>query len=361
MRNLNVLHVGYAIENGASGVQVVIPRILENQKEYCNVSFLNISSYKFSQVETFNYKEINSISNICNNYYVPDIVVFHEIYHYEYIKLYKECLQKQIPYIIIPHGGLSKIAQRHKFIKKIVGNKLLFEKFIKNCDAIQYLSKNELNNSIMKKRSFIIGNGIHNGNIDNLYNTAKNNHRLNLIYVGRYDVKIKGLDYLLKAFYENKDYMCKNDIFLKMYGTGEKEKLRRLIEKYKINNSVEVNGPIYHEEKIREIIKNDVFIQVSRTEGLPTGLIEAMSIGMPIIVSEGTGFNEIVDVNQCGTSCKNNSNSVFHAIKKMNDSKNTLKVYSQNSFDYANKQFNWSIIIKKNINEYISIINERKK
>lgn len=60
----------------------------------------------------------------------------------------------------MPHGELTVMAQRKKWLKKKVANILLFNRFIKSAKALQVLSENELGNTRFKVKKIIGTNGI---------------------------------------------------------------------------------------------------------------------------------------------------------------------------------------------------------
>ena len=125
-----------------------------------------------------------------------------------------------------------------------------------------------------------------------------------------------------------------------------------------LSDIIKVNGPIYGLEKLKIITSDDVFIQTSRLEGQPLGIMEAMYLGMPIIATEGTTFKEIIKENSCGFSCTNDYNKISQQIVKMNENKNILKKFSQNSYKYAKNNFCWNIISKQSIQKYKEINND---
>ena len=60
----------------------------------------------------------------------------------------------------MPHGALSKGAQRKKRLKKSIANLLFFNDYINNAVAIQYLSDKEKAESRFGKVKFIGTNGV---------------------------------------------------------------------------------------------------------------------------------------------------------------------------------------------------------
>lgn len=113
------------------------------------------------------------------------------------------------------------------------------------------------------------------------------------VYVGSLDIERKGLDILLKAFHRliNSEHFCCE---LHLAGTGNDiDKIMTLIEKYKIKKNVILAGEV---NDIYSYLENcDVFVMASRREGMPNALLEAMSVGLPVISSNcDTGPKEVI-------------------------------------------------------------------
>ncbi len=75
----------------------------------------------------------------------------------------------------------------------------------------------------------------------------------------------------------------------------DRQKLERLIYKYKLDNFIELKGPVFH-EKIKDYYNlADIFVLSSVTEGIPVVLMESMSKEIPVIASRITGIPELIE------------------------------------------------------------------
>ena len=156
-----VLHISYMVGSPYRGVDVVVPKHVQSQEKYACVGILNINDICIPNVKNIlEYDKKFDIRKLNPPFDNPDIVVFHEAYRFEYLKISAVLRKKGIPYIILPHGELQIEAQKRKHLKKFIANKLLFEKFINSASAIQCLSKKELESTNFGKTKFIGTNGI---------------------------------------------------------------------------------------------------------------------------------------------------------------------------------------------------------
>lgn len=79
-----------------------------------------------------------------------------------------------------------------------------------------------------------------------------------------------------------------------LYGGGNPQRLIDLVHELGVEQYVHFHGLVSH-EKIMECIKSmDIYAQPSLTEGLPRSVIEAMSVGLPVMASGNVGgMNEL--------------------------------------------------------------------
>ena len=88
----------------------------ENKTEKVALYCLNdIIGNTSCDIYTFN--DYNCISSLPDPFCHPDLVIFNEVYKLKYIKLYRECLKRNLKYIVIPHGCLVYEAQKKHKLK----------------------------------------------------------------------------------------------------------------------------------------------------------------------------------------------------------------------------------------------------
>ena len=365
MKKYNLLYICDIGNSQSNGVALSVPEHFINISKTQNVGLLNCSSIQIEKLKNetnvFLYNEYGKVAKLPYPFNKPDLVIFHEVYKKKYLQLYKEIKRMNIPYIIIPHGCLTKKAQNVKKIKKVVGNFLFFNSFIFNAASIQFLSEMEKNNSKnFSKKSFVSGHGML---VTENYKKDFNKNCKKLLYIGRYSMFIKGLDILLKYCFRNREYMLENSIVLDMYGRGKDEdikKIKSLIQKYKLENLVKINGPIYDKEKENIILNHDYFIQLSHSEGQPLGIIESLIYGLPVIVSNGTTFKNFVLENNCGFVC-DNEEDFYNILRRVVSNENEIYLLSKNARESGISNFSWDVVIDNNINYYSQIISDRRK
>ncbi|WP_447907947.1 glycosyltransferase family 4 protein [Serratia fonticola] len=102
----------------------------------------------------------------------------------------------------------------------------------------------------------------------------------------------KGVDNNIHAFKHVLD-SCENSYYLICGSGGEINKLEELVREYGISNRVIFMGAKTRSDLAKIMCCSDVFVFLTkRVEGLPLNILEAMSSGLPIVISEHLTFVE---------------------------------------------------------------------
>ncbi|TDE29158.1 glycosyltransferase [Flavobacterium ranwuense] len=116
---------------------------------------------------------------------------------------------------------------------------------------------------------------------------------INLISIGSLDQMYKSPDILIKAI---KMLVSKGiDVKLTWLGKGKyQQDMERLVQILEIEDKVKFAGSVSSTEVTKYLDNSDVFLLVSRTEGLPRAMVEAMSRGLPCIGTKVGGIPELL-------------------------------------------------------------------
>ncbi|HHV84019.1 MAG TPA: glycosyltransferase family 4 protein [Tepidanaerobacter syntrophicus] len=147
-----------------------------------------------------------------------------------------------------------------------------------NCSNV---ALKEFDNKILKRRLLKIEN-MTKGDKIIIGTTAA----VNVRYKGQQDV-IAALGKLKMQGISNYEYQ--------LVGGGEQTYLKSVAERYDVSDQVKFLGSMPHDEVFTWLDTLDIYIQPSKTEGLPRALIEAMSRGLPAIGSNAGGIPELLE------------------------------------------------------------------
>lgn len=355
MKILHVVNVGIL----ANGIGAVILPLQEEQARLGHTVKVATVRYLKSPIPPlFEIHTTNQFSELIDVFF-PDIVIFHSLYMIEYISFSKYLSKCHIPYLVELHGALSKENYRKGTFKKYLANILFFNKFLKGAKSIIYLNKGEYSNSLVKKRnpqSVIIPNGCYlPGKVERCDEMFF--ERIEILFLGRIDIHHKALDLLLAALEIVRKKGYDDRIHFNFYGTGlepEVTSFKAAINKY--SNFADFGGPVYGREKEQAFQKSHIFILNSRYEGMPMGVLEALSYGLPCIITPQTNMSEIIQDSNAGWVTKLDAKEIADTIvKAYHQYQNDFIEYSQRAHDLA-KRFSWKEIAIDSINSYTSVI-----
>lgn len=360
---MNIVYISMLNGKKSAGLSYSIPAQVKSQSQFDNVFWYNINDTPKDKIingsKCYNksdYPSLN-ISNLPIPFNKPDLVIFEGVYFIEYVKIAKQCSKDKIPYIIIPRSSLTYYAQKKKLLKKVVGNLFFFNNFIKKALAIQYLTTKEFVDSGEKwnKRHLIIPNGV-----DPKKKIKQNylNDEIKGVFIGRPDSYQKGLDLLLDACVPIKEELKANNFKINIFAPAsqnDNDNIQEMITARKLNDIIFKHGGIYGAEKEEVLLDSDLFILTSRFEGHPMGLIEALSYGLPCLVTEGTNMAEEICLTDSGWTAKTDVDSIVQAFKAIFNEKKRLAEKGNNACELS-KKYNWTNLAKISSEEYIKLL-----
>jgi glycosyltransferase involved in cell wall biosynthesis len=289
--------------------------------------------------------------------YVPeiksyDIVHIHGIYDINHIIIANFLYKNKIPYIVSIHGNLMKSAVRHSRIKKTIAINLLIKKMLSRAAAIHVMAKEEykdVKNIVGNQNYQLIYNGVNSSGYEKGYVIQESTEKITLLYIGRLDVRHKGIDLLLDAI-ERKAGIFRNKLHLYLVGPfdtqNDKEVIIKKIEKSDcLKEIVSIEGPKYGEDKNEYFGKSDLFIHTSRYEGMPIAVLEAMDAGIPCIVTPGTNMATIIDKCDGGFVIDGTADDIASSLEKItNINKEIFLIKGKSAKEWSKKNLNWDTI-----------------
>lgn len=370
---MNIVHIAPITLNKSSGISTVVPTIVSMQNRVDNVNAILINKKdleatihkKIIELIDFNYYDSSycrphNFQKLMSGFGKPDIVILHGVYNLKDIQLSTYLKKKKIPYVLFPHGGLTTEAQKISKYKKQIANVLFFNRVIANAEKIQYLSKGEAAHSAQwNKEYYISGNGIELPEISWPKEAVSQRENIEITFIGRLHIRTKGIDLLLETARISKEILMENNAKIRMYGpdsNGSIKEIMGYIKKYKLEQVIELHPPVYDEEKLRILKESDIFILLSRSEGLPTVVLEALSCGTPCLLTPGTNLAETVKLNKCGWKVGTTPKEISEKLQLIVENHSKDDIFRINSRKFIIKNYTWEIVTKKTLLEYKKII-----
>lgn len=354
-----ILHIASIRNKSCTGVGVAVPQYIRAQSSSQTVGLLNLINTKIDNIDyQMHYEKNFSLNSLIPPFQNPNLAVFHDVYHIEYLKIANQLRKNKIPYVILPHGSLAKEAQKKKWLKKKIANLLLFHKFIRNASGIQFVSEKEQQNTRLKRKCFIATNGVF---IPSAKKQSFSNTGTAFLYIGRLETYIKGIDLLLDAVSICARNMRDTGSTLRIYGPdykGRYANVHQMIVERDLNDIVSLHPKITGNEKERVLLQSDIFIQTSRSEGMPLGILEALSYGLPCLITDGTNLGEILKENNAGWCAQTDAESIAVQMKQAIQERNLWRKKGENGRKLVEDNFSWDLVITSTLKQYNKIIHE---
>ena len=190
-----------------------------------------------------------------------------------------------------------------------------------------------------RKKVRVIRNGITPLNKEEAAEPSK---ILKLVTVGRM-AKIKNYPLMLNSIAKVAEKT--REFHLTMVGDGpELESLRALAASLNIEELVTFTG--FTKEVPKIIKQQDVFLCSSDYEGISIAILEAMSIGLPVIATNVGGIPETVIDQKTGILVAPNNTSEFaSAIEQLLLEPEKVQVYSAAAEEYFHKNFHENVVL----------------
>lgn len=362
---MNILYISNLKGNIASGLSWSVPASVKAQETIDHCLWVNLNDVEmlhWREVKCYNklstYGNSFSLSKLPEPFDHPDIVVFEGLYHVNYVTIAFELRKIQIPYIIIPRSSLTKQAINNKSKwKKLIAHFLFYNKFIHKAASIQYLTNDELRDSgtSWNANYFVLSNGF---NKPEVVKESFNTDCIKAIFIGRLEMHQKGLDVLLDSIYSLRSELRASHFSLCLYGPNKYHytHIEKFINDKEINDIVTLGGVITGKEKEQALLNSDLFVLTSRFEGHPMGLIEALSYGVPAIVTPGSNMaNEITEAD-AGWSCNDVTiEELTNLIKRMLAEKDSFREKSKNAITLV-QPYNWDVLAQRFHQEVVKIL-----
>lgn len=145
-------------------------------------------------------------------------------------------------------------------------------------------------------------------------------------------VSQKGFDNLLEACNKlNKDGV-KYELWILGEGWG-RSSLEELIEKYNLYN-IKLLG--YKDNPHKYIKEGNLFVCSSRNEGFSLVIAEAMILGLPVISTNCSGPNELLNFGEYGFMVENTEGALYEGLKEILRDEEKLRYYIEKSKERIN-------------------------
>tara|TARA_B100000886_G_C20409732_1_gene486465 strand:- start:114 stop:1310 length:1197 start_codon:yes stop_codon:yes gene_type:complete len=300
------------VVNGIMGKNQIIIYIalLISQKKFISISASQVTKYNLENKLFYEDPDISSLTlkkELFNN---------RKLLIKRIAPVLKKIYLKTIGYLVIKRA--SRVIHSSNF------EKIQFKRLVKIKSKSTILFPPNMPNDKVE--------AINNYRNDNYYKKFNLHKKINIIYWGRIDYSIKGLDRILYALHNTNN----KKLIIHFMGPNYNDGLKNLL---KLKSDLSLNNMIIHPKdewlgNISPFINADYSILSSRWDGFPRSLRESLEYQVPIICSIETNFADICRKFQCGISFKNKNEliKIFNNVSKSESQNLKRNCYNASSF-----------------------------
>jgi glycosyltransferase involved in cell wall biosynthesis len=164
-----------------------------------------------------------------------------------------------------------------------------------------------------EKNLIIVPNIVEFPDVSNIEHSALSD-KLRIIFLSRIEQK-KGLEFLIDAL-----DMVDFPVVLDIYGAGNDAYIMRVKQRASTNRnaaSIFFHGPVYGDEKFKVLAHHDVFVLPSYDENFANVVLECMSVGTLVVLTEEVGLADVVVANGKGLLIRRDAKNIARVLENV--------------------------------------------
>lgn len=293
-----------------------------------------------------------------------DVIDLHGIWSMIAAEAGTICERAGVPCVITPHGMMASWNWAKSPLKKRLFFNLLLGKVWRSAAAIRFLSRGEAVNSVIDAsgKGVVIPNFVPSppGSADRRLGESFRS-RMGIrpgapvvLFLGRVSPE-KGVMETVDAFGPVAERMP--DATLLVVGPLEGEyaaAVRQRVASVPWRDKVRLTGALFGEEKHAALAASTLFVMLTKSEGLPLSVLEALGHGLPVLLSEDSNLPEVGEY-QAGVLVRPGRDDVAATLAGLLAGEERLRVMGANSRRLFQERFTSDAVIPRIVSLYETV------
>lgn len=329
--------------------------------------FKNVSNYLAYNLN--GYSPIGYRKTVRQNLKDFDIVHLHDYYTYQNVMTAKYCRKYNIPYVLSAHGSVLPSKERGRRILKKTFIHFFGHSILKDARRLIALTQREkkqyIEAGVARSKIRIIPNAISLSEFRDLPKKGAFKQKYSIrsdekivLFVGRIH-KIKGLDLLIKVFFNLVKDMNNTKLVIVGPDGGDLSRVKRSVADKKIEEKVLITGLLSGREKLSAYVDADVFVLPSYSEVFGMSALEACATGTPVVMTDLGNLPEIAEY-KAGLLVQCDENELYEAILQFLKNDELARSAGENGGRMVEDKFTWDKVVEQLEKCYEDVIKCRK-
>ena len=273
---------------------------------------------------------------------------------------------KHVPYIVRPQGLLCEWSLQQSKLKKHIYLSLMERSNLNCSQALHFMSEQEQQQAFklgLKPTSFVVPNGF-----TSFPPLLDARHRLRqllnvladepiILFLSRLHPK-KGLDCLIPALAK----IAHQRFTFVLAGSGASDyeaEVKSLLVSAGIQHRTYCCGFVEGEMKNLLLQGADLFALTSHSENFGIALLEALTVGLPVVVTPGVALASVVKQNQLGYVPELDSTAIAAVLEHCLNYPQQAKQMGMRARDFILQNYTWEESAQKLSKIYAAVINSK--
>lgn len=238
----------------------------------------------------------------------------------------REAVRQKVRVFLQPHGMLGRTDGIRKYL-----DRMLIARTLRFATGILCLQETEVQNitSICPDaHTWIVPNGVAMRTTDKAWSVDALGNKT-VLFLGRLHphkrvmLFIEAARLLIEAGHQMRFRIAGPD-------EGDLLRAQKCVKEYGIDKFVEFIGPLPHVQVTEEFVRASIYILPSITEAFPMAMLEAMGLGLPVIVTNGIHIRDLLEYRQAAMIVSPTPQSIAAGIIELFGNPDLATQYSEN-------------------------------